>query len=245
MNKLEAIEKSLEKYGLSHILGSPFDNAFEVFNNKKEDINLILLGTNGNMTDAIKTNAEWVRERADNTKYSHLLSGDWGVSPLQKELTKLPNLLNECFESSTFSVSKMILTNGLLLASNGVGDIKNQFEILRNETNKFTNFKGLLNASMGFFDDFVAKNSNPKIIFAYGNAEQGHSAWKYLRGYYPKLKETVIVPIKSTSYKFCSLDIHGEEVFVIGSPHPCYHYNKLNKELIKEGLVKIGAISYV
>ncbi|MET2900385.1 hypothetical protein ABXV22_19010 [Vibrio rotiferianus] len=245
MSKLEAIEKSLEKHGLSHILGSPFDNAFDVFDNEKEDINLILLGTNGNMTDAIKTNLEWVKERARNPKYSHLLSGDWGVSPLRKELIKLPDVLNECFGNTMFSVSNMILTNGLLLASNGVGDIKNQFDILRSETNIFSNLKDLLNASMGFFDDFVVKNSSPRVIFAYGNADPGHSAWKYLRDYYPKLKETVTVPIKSTSYKFCSLDIHGEEVFVIGSPHPSFHYNKLNKELIKEGLGKIGAIPYI
>ncbi|ASI96339.1 hypothetical protein [Vibrio rotiferianus] len=245
MNKLENIEKLLEKYGLSHILGSPFDNAFGVFDNKKEDINLIVLGTNGNMTDATKSNLEWVKERARNPKYSHLLSGDWGASPLRKELIKLPDVLNECFGNSKFSVSNMILTNGLLLASNGVSDIKNQFEILRSETNMFINFKDLLNASMGFFNDFVVKNSSPKVIFAYGNADQGHSAWKYLRDYYPKLKEIVIVPIKSTSYKFCSLDIHGEEVFVIGSPHPSFHYNKLNKELIKEGLGKVGAIPYL
>lgn len=131
MNKLETIAKSLEKHGLSHILGSPFDNAFDVFDNKKEDINLILLGTNGNMTDAIKTNVEWVKERAKNPQYSHLLSGDWGGSPLRQELIKLPDVLNEYFGYSKFSVSNMILTNGLLLASNGVGDIKNQFEILR------------------------------------------------------------------------------------------------------------------
>lgn len=242
INKLENIEKSLEKNGLSNILGSPFDNAFEVFDNKKEDINLILLGTNGNMSDAMKTNSEWVKERAENPKYSHLLDGDWGVSPLREELKRLPSILNECFDSSQFSVSKMILTNGLLLASNGVGDIKNQFDILRNKASPFTNLKGLLNASMTFFDDFVAKNYSPKIIFAYGNADQGHSAWKYLRDYYPQLKETVIVPIKSTSYKFCSLYIDEEEVFVIGSPHPCFHYNKLNKKLIKEGLEKVGAI---
>ncbi|HHC6615632.1 TPA: hypothetical protein ACN311_004959 [Vibrio parahaemolyticus] len=245
MNKLETIAKLLEKHGLSHILGSPFDNAFDVFDNKKEDINLILLGTNGNMTDAIKTNVEWVKERARNPQYSHLLSGDWGVSPLRKELIKLPDVLNECFGNSKFSVSNMILTNGLLLASNGVGDIKNQFEILRSETDTFTNLKGLLNASMVFFDDFVVKNSSPRVIFAYGNADQGHSAWKYLRDYYPRLKETVIVPINSTSYKFCSLDMHGDEVFVIGSPHPCFHYNKLNKDLIKEGLEQIGAIPHV
>ncbi|MDO6688112.1 MULTISPECIES: hypothetical protein [unclassified Agarivorans] len=242
MSKLPSLEKSLKEYGLSEVLGSPFDNAFEVFNHKKDDINLILLGTNGNMTDAIKNNSEWVRERARTPKYSHLMSGDWGKSPLRKELIKVPSVLNDCFDTDIFSSSKMILTNGLLLASNGVSDIQNQFNILSENSSKFNKLKDLLHSSMGFFNDFVINNSNPKIIFAYGNSDQGHSAWKYLRGYYPEIKKKIVVPIKSTSYKFCSLDINGKEVFIIGSPHPCFHYNKLNKSLIQQGLNEIGAL---
>ena len=242
MTKFPNLEQSLKEHGLSEVLGSPFDNAFEVFNHNKDDINLILLGTNGNMTDAIKNNIEWVNERAKIPQYSHLMSGDWGKSPLREELIKVPSVLNECFDNDIFSSSKMILTNGLLLASNGVSDIQKQFNTLKNQSSKFKNLKDLLHSSMGFFNDFVIKNSNPKIIFAYGNSEQGHSAWKYLRSYYPEIKKKIVVPIKSTSYKFCSLRINEREVFIIGSPHPCFHYNKLNKSLIQQGLNEIGAL---
>ncbi|QDE31832.1 hypothetical protein [Shewanella polaris] len=242
MSTLSAIEKSLKDHDLSDISGSPFDNAFEVFDNEKDDINLILLGTNGNMTDAIKNNIEWVRERAKNPTYSHLISGDWGQSPLRKELIKVPEILNEFFGFNKFSLSRMVLTNGLLLASEGVGDIKIKFNSLSRDTSKFIKIRDLVHSSMSFFNDYVIQNSSPEIIFAYGNSEQGHSAWKYLRSYYPEIKGKILIPIKSTSYKFCSLNINDREVFIIGSPHPCFHYNKLNKSLIKQGLKELGAI---
>lgn len=236
MNKSSYLVAGLERYHLSGIGGSPFDNAYEIFGRPQREINLISLGTNGNMTDSVKTNAEWVHTRAAQPEYCHLTSGDWGKSPLRQQLLNLPDALNTSLGAERFSKDKMILTNGLLLASNGVSDIENQFRAVKERT-PYKRSKDLVNASMGFFDDSTLKDTCPEIIFAYGNADAGHSAWRYLRNFYREIKPAIkVLKNARAKYKFCTLEIHDREVTIIGAAHPCYHYNHLEPELIRQGL---------
>ena len=244
MKKSSYLVTGLKHHYLSDVGGSPFDNAYEIFDRPQKEINLISLGTNGNMTDAIKTNAEWVKERAERPGYCHLTSGDWGKSPLRQQLLQLPDILNSCLDVERFSKDRMILTNGLLLASNGVSDIEKQFRAI-SEQIPYKRSKELVAASMNFFNDFTLKDTRPEIIFAYGNADAGHSAWRYLRNFYREVKPAInVLKNGRAKYKFCTLEIHDREVTIIGAAHPCYHYNNLEPDLIRHGLeqLKINGI---
>lgn len=167
--------EGLSECHLSSIPGSAFDNAFSIFSNSAAENNLVILGTNGNITDACKTTEEWLNDRWKDPTYCHVTLGDWGKSRLQKEIKKVPEELNKCFGPNTFSWKKTIVTNAILLASNGVGDIRNQFNNLRTQ-DSFKNITELIHASVRFFADYTLLYARPKVIFAYGNAEPGDSA---------------------------------------------------------------------
>lgn len=240
-NALDTLLKGLEKHQLEDVPGSAFDNAFSIFNKDPKDINLVIIGTNGNITDSRKTNKQWLFERSSDPKYDHLKLGDWGKSRLQPELIRLPDVLNEVFEEQLFSIENTIVTNALLIASAGVSDISNQ--VKKFNTNSLISFRKneLIKASLAFFEETTLAMSVPKVIFAYGNADTGDSAWCYLRKHFKVLKNGLPIPLsKKTSYKFCTLEINNREVLVIGSPHLSYAYNKLNSSKIKQGIEYIS-----
>jgi len=241
MSILEQIQVGLKKLNLDTIPGSPFDNPFNVFNKDPELVSLVVLGTNGNITDAEKTNLQWIEERALQPDYSHVESGDWGKSPLQGELLKLPDVLNSCFDEVLFSKEHMILTNGLLLASAGVKDIAEQFKAVKENGSNFNSKKELITASMSFFKEYTLSFSKPKVIFAYGNDNSGDSAWKYIKDNFIVIREIAPIPkTRVSSYKFCLIELNGHEIPVIGSPHLSYGWNKLDVKLIKQGLIGLG-----
>ncbi|MCL1088176.1 hypothetical protein L2744_00820 [Shewanella profunda] len=242
MNRIsQNIQSYLLDFGLSNVSGSPYDNAYDVFKKNKNEINLVVMGTNGNMTDYKKTNKEWVSERSRNSDYCHLSKGNWGKSPLREELLKLPSVLNDYYGDETFDKSRMILTNGLLLASEGVSDIPNRFKQLKEKNTDFSRIGDIVKSSMDFFHNCTLSLSSPSVIFAYGNADSGHSAWKYLTQYYKVKSDIISIPKGNTGhYKFCSITIGDRKVHVIGSPHPSYGYNHLESDLISKGLSKIA-----
>lgn len=243
MEVLDKLQEGLENNHLDCIKGSPFDNSFSTLCQDPIQNNLIVLGTNGNITDAAKTNAEWLSARSEEPCYSHLHDGNWGKSPLQPELLELPNVLNMCYGEELFSEQRMIVTNGLLLASAGVGDINNQFNKIKENGSLHSTVSDLIHASMKFFHHYTMTFAKPKVIFAYGNSESGHSAWRYLRSYFEVIKDAPSVrKTKASSYKFCTVSIDEEEVVVIGSPHLSYHYNKVDGDLIVQGLESLGVI---
>lgn len=241
MNRVtQKIQNHLSENGLSNVNGSPYDNAYDLFKKDRNEVNLIVMGTNGNMTDYGKTNKEWVSERSRKSDYCHLSLGDWGKSPLREELLKLPDILNNHYGSGIFDKSRMIITNGLLLASQGVSDIPNKFKLLKGQDTKFNRIGDLVKSSMDFFHNCTLSLSRPSVIFAYGNADSGHSAWRYLTQYYKVKSNIVSIPKGNAgNYKFCSINIEGRDVHVIGSPHPCYGYNNLESDLISKGISKI------
>ena len=243
MQSLDLIQDKLRKFSLDDVAGSPFDNPFSVFLNDTSRNNLVVLGTNGNITDAVKTNSEWVQARIDDITYSHLRDGDWGNSSLQSQLIKLPNILNTCFKNDYFSEDRMILSNGLLLASGGVDDIGTQIKHLKTYSSAFNNKKELVAASIDFLKECTLFFAKPKVIFAYGNSETKDSAWKYIKEHFNVVNE--ISPIKKTttsSYKFCIIEHAGDLITVIGSPHMSYPSHWLNSELIERGLSNLGAL---
>ena len=235
----------LSKYKLSDVKGSPYDNAMKLFRNP-EDNNLVVIGTNGNASDMEKSNHDNITDRFKDEGYCHLRGHDWGGSRLRGELIRLPEVLNKCLPGNQFDINNMVLTNGLLLASERVAKIPQEFKKLKEQGSEFKNCKQLIKASMDFFNGCTLSLANPKAIFAYGNADGGHSAWQYINDYYGQAEKIVTLPINSSarspSYKFRHVTIGGEEVPVIGSPHPSYPAHKLNEESIAGGLDELRGV---
>lgn len=243
MSAYDTLRRGLFEIGLESIPGSVFDNAFNVFHQERNAVNLVVLGTNGNISDSSNSTLGWLDDRARNPRYSHIKEGDWGSTILQPQLMGIPRCLNECFRAERFREESTIYTNALLLASSGVGDIGNRVKLLSNSASKFQRKKDIIGASMSFFANYTLSLANPDLLFVYGNAEPGDSAWAYIRRHFRVVEDGCSVPITSlTSYKFCSIDT-GEKVLpVIGSPHLSYAYNKLNPALIRQGLSKLRTV---
>lgn len=236
----ETLKNGLLRLGLENIRGSAFDNAFEVFNRGKDAVNLVVIGTNGNSSDRKHSTLGWLNERAREPQYNHIRQGDWGRSRLQSQLLDIPRCLNEVFAADRFSEELTIYTNALLLASNNVGDIGNRVELLDSTGSKEKRKRDIIEASMRFFSECTLSLARPDLLFAYGNAED-KSAWAYIRRHFRVVADGWNVPLTaSTSYKFCSIEIHNKILPVVGSPHLSWRYNRLNATLIRQGFAKLG-----
>lgn len=233
---IQHLRRTLVELKLDRVNGSPFDNALDVFDHPRASLNLVVLGTNGNGTDMRHSNTQWLDMRAEKPDYCHIRKGDWGRSRLQPELLRLPDVLNECFAEDRFALERTIFSNALLLASEGVGDIRRRAHEHNADIAPHLRLHSVLDASLRFLEQGTLALSQPDVLFVYGNAE-GDSAWSYLRRYFPIEAEGPRITMRGKrAYKFCRLRI-GNQVFpVIGSPHLSYTYNRPNAGLIREGL---------
>lgn len=237
------LNNKLIELGLSGLHGSPYDNSFSVFQNEPREINLVTIGTNGNTTDAINTNAEWLKKSYENQNYSNLLDGYWAVkpsseSPLRSRLISLPTMLNNVFvERPKFSAEKMICTNTILVASAGVAGISQALnqEIFGNHT-PLTNVKAVVNASLEFFFDGTLALCCPEVIFSYGNSLSGYSAWKLIKERSTTLSETVITE-QGNTFRFARIQLSSSQTSIlIGWPHPSWGRYKLREDVIAAGI---------
>lgn len=237
---LQHLRRTLIELSLDRVAGSPFDNALEVFGQPRERLNLVVLGTNGNGTDMTRSNAQWLDMRAETPGYCHLSHGDWGRSRLQPELRRLPEVLNQSLGESRFALPRTIFGNALLLASEGVADIPRQVQRHIAAGGPHPHLNSLLNASLRFLEHGTLALCQPDVLFVYGNAED-RSAWAYLRRHFPLCSEGPRVAIRGArAYKFCRLRIGQRSIPVIGSPHLSYAYNRLDAQLIAQGLQALG-----
>ncbi|GAB2529000.1 hypothetical protein [Microbulbifer agarilyticus] len=243
MSAYKTLKEGLTKLGLEGVPGSIFDNSFSVFERAREELNLVVVGTNGNTSDRVNSTLGWLDSRASQPEYCHLKDGDWGRTILQPQLLEIPSCLNSALGTNKFSVNLTVYTNALLLASNGVNDIGNCVRELRTSSPKFQSKKDIAKASMQFFANYTLSLASPDFLFVYGNSEPGDSAWAYLRRHFEVVEEGVNLPLtSSTAYKFCTIKILGKIIPVIGSPHLSYAYNKLNPSLIREGITELGLV---
>lgn len=235
----------MHECGLSDLHGSPYDNKFSIFDLEASSINLITIGTNGNITDSSRTNSEWLKERFRTPDYSNLNDGFWGVSlsresPLRGALQSLPEVLNESLDCRRFSLERMLATNAILVASGGVGDINKTInnEIKLGKTHLCTPGQVVKN-SLEYFHRATLSFSSPDIIFSYGNSDSGYSGWRLLYRYYG-LENEVMISRGSRRYKFARINRKDLKCILIGWPHPSYHYNKLSCDIFREGFELLG-----
>lgn len=259
---LENISQNLIGFGISGLEARAFDNAFSVFNNRPEDNSLVLLGTNGNSSDEGKTNQQWLALDAQKPTESNLLHNSWRLnnkmnaknepnySTLQKRFIDLPDQLNDIFGEPFFSVERMVLTNGLLLASDGVSDIKPKFNQYLSDMSdagkevEFPTLPSMIAASMNFFKEVTLKYSKPKLIIAYGNAsgKGALSAWQFILDNMNVLSEPfeIIPEGKKYPVKFCMVEHNGHSMAVVSPRH--MSWAPLDLKVAKAGLQRLGIL---
>jgi hypothetical protein len=211
---LEYLQYELAGYNLSNVRGSAFDNAFNVFTHPEEN-NLVVLGTNGDVTDQENTTLEWLNIRHDDPSFSNVERGVYNGPNLQGRLQALPLNLNECFGNEVFHFENTIYSNCILMATAQVEQINNQF----------ANNDELIANSIRFVRDALLYNlSIPRAILAYGNANEGYSALTSLQQIFPNLLDPqVVMHLYGTYYyKAWTVECNGAQVPLITIPHLSY-----------------------
>jgi hypothetical protein len=167
----EAIEV-LQKHDLHNQNGRPFDSRFAVFGETayaKE--RLIVVGYNGNSSDACWTNREAIEHGRYNPEFFNLEEGLKDHQPWGR--TMLPGNLDRLTRELGFSPKDTVYTNAILKCSaNALA--------LRATMNREEYVK-LMEASMNFFLEFTLRSVRPAAIVVYGNGQNPDSAANIVR----------------------------------------------------------------
>jgi len=244
---LAHLSGALARHHLDALCGSAFDNAFAVFDNPPEVNNLVVLGTNGNLSDSSTTEAA-LRAQAERPNWSSVLDGVWGdqwrkgESPLQKQLRELPDLLTKACPGEIFRLESTVFTNALLLATKGVSGIPAAVRAASAGPGRSRSTTELFDDSLRFFVDGTLALARPRLIFCYGNAVSGHSAWHHLTRFAGVVgeKHTEPRPGRRHPARFANISLAGAQIPVIGWPHLSYAFNAVDPEVVERGLRQLS-----
>lgn len=206
----------IKNSGLANIPSNPFDCSSRAI--CRGDANLLVVGTNGNLSDSKMTNAQWLEYLDENPDFSNLYDGNYGGGHLQGRLKSIPAIFNNALPGSDFSSDRTIYTNLILLCSKDVNSIKSECN------NQGVDEKSLISKSLKFFIEATLSVCDPRFIFCFGNAESGYSPYAILKNFFP-IEDFHFLHFKCRNLiiKISKVNIKGINRNFIFWPHPSYN----------------------
>lgn len=224
---LKLLRSHIENSVLADLPSNPFDCSSRAI--CRGDANLLVVGTNGNLSDSKMTNAQWLEYLDKNPDFSNLHDGNYGGGHLQGRLKSIPSVFRNALQNEEFSADRTIYTNLILLCSKDVQSIKKEC------TNQGISEKDLISESINFFIEWTLSVCDPDFIFCYGNAETGYSPYAILKPFF-SIKDSCYLNFKykNLTIKISKVTIKGSTRNFIFWPHPSY--NPIYEEGIMEAI---------
>ena len=157
----------LRELGIENLNSRPYDCAFSVLNQDKNEKKLIVVGFNGSNADLEWTNLNSLEHGRENPNESNVLNGvngEWLSTTLPKRLFSLPTELD-------IPVNSTIYTNAILLCSENASTIKKKAKKVG-----FFDVNKLIEKSLDFFEEITVAESSPELIICYSNSMSDLSA---------------------------------------------------------------------
>ena len=210
MNIYSKASNKLKELGIENLNSRPYDCAFSVLDQDKNDKKLIVVGFNGSDADLEWTNLNSLEHGRENPEESNVLNGvngAWLSTTLPKRLISLPTELG-------FPVNSTIYTNAILLCSENANAVKKKSKEVG-----FSHVNKLIEKSLDFFEDITIAESTPELIICYSNSMNDLSASSIIYERFGVSEiEVVNEHVYYKTFSFIS-DIKGEKIPVVCIRH--------------------------